>query len=90
MLTGGSSSIRMFEQACREAGAGARALICIAAAKRWDADWTQVNVDAGFCTYRAKRIRFAELAEEAAKFTGLSKAAKSRQEAAMKAVKEIK
>ncbi|PTW46772.1 isoquinoline 1-oxidoreductase beta subunit [Sphingomonas faeni] len=69
MLTGGSSSIRMFEQACREAGAGARALLCMAAAKRWDADWTQVNVDAGFCTYQAKRIRFAELAEEAAKFT---------------------
>ena len=69
MLTGGSSSIRMFEQACREAGAGARALLCMAAAKRWDADWTQVNVDAGFCTNGAKRIRFAELAEEAAKFT---------------------
>ncbi|KQO08054.1 xanthine dehydrogenase family protein molybdopterin-binding subunit [Sphingomonas sp. Leaf242] len=69
MLTGGSSSIRMFEQACREAGAGARALLCMAAAKRWDADWTQVNVDAGFCTYQTKRIRFAELAEEAAKFT---------------------
>ncbi len=69
MLTGGSSSIRMFEQACRQAGAGARALLCMAAAKRWDADWTQVNVDAGFCTYQTKRIRFAELAEEAAKFT---------------------
>ncbi|TCQ09156.1 molybdopterin cofactor-binding domain-containing protein [Sphingomonas sp. PP-CC-3A-396] len=69
MLTGGSSSIRMFEQACREAGARARALLCMAAAKRWDADWTQVNVDAGFCTFGAKRIRFAELAEEAAKFT---------------------
>ncbi len=69
MLTAGSSSIRMFEQACREAGAGARALLCMAAAKRWDADWTQVNVDAGFCTHGAKRIRFAELAEEAAKFT---------------------
>jgi isoquinoline 1-oxidoreductase beta subunit len=69
MLTGGSSSIRMFEDACRQAGAGARALLCMAAAKRWDADWTQVNVDAGFCTHAGKRIRFAELAEEAAKFT---------------------
>ncbi|HXH15294.1 MAG TPA: molybdopterin cofactor-binding domain-containing protein [Sphingomonas sp.] len=69
MLTGGSSSIRMFEQACRQAGAGARALLCMAAAKRWDADWTAVNVDAGFCTHAGKRIRFAELAEEAAAFT---------------------
>ncbi|RXD03401.1 xanthine dehydrogenase family protein molybdopterin-binding subunit [Sphingomonas sp. UV9] len=69
MLTGASSSIRMFEQACRQAGAGARALLCMAAAKRWDADWTVVNVDAGFCTHAGKRIRFAELAEEAAAFT---------------------
>jgi isoquinoline 1-oxidoreductase beta subunit len=69
MLTGGSSSIRMFEQACRAAGAGARALLCMAAAKRWDADWTEVTVEAGFCTHAGKRIRFAELAEAAATFT---------------------
>ncbi|MGU3389224.1 molybdopterin cofactor-binding domain-containing protein [Sphingomonas sp. M1A8_2b] len=69
MLTGASSSIRMFEQACRQAGAGARALLCMAAAKRWDADWTAVNVDAGFCTHAGKRIRFADLAEDAATFT---------------------
>ncbi|WP_380785152.1 molybdopterin cofactor-binding domain-containing protein [Sphingomonas sp. R86521] len=69
MLTGGSSSIRMFETACRAAGAAARALLCMAAAKRWDVDWTQTRVEAGFVVHGAKRLRFAELAEDAAKGT---------------------
>ena len=34
VVTGGSSSIRQFEQPCREAGAAARALLCQAAATR--------------------------------------------------------
>ncbi len=66
MLTGGSSSIRMFETACREAGAAARALLCMAAAKRWDVDWTQTNVANGFVVHGDERLRFAELAEAAA------------------------
>ncbi len=66
MLTGGSSTIRMFETACREAGAAARALLCMAAAKRWDVDWTQTNVANGFVVHGNKRFRFAELAEAAA------------------------
>ncbi|TXC71821.1 xanthine dehydrogenase family protein molybdopterin-binding subunit [Sphingomonas ginsenosidivorax] len=66
ILTGGSSSIRMFETACREAGAAARALLCRAAAERWDVDWTQTRVEAGFVVHGAKRLRFAELAEVAA------------------------
>jgi isoquinoline 1-oxidoreductase beta subunit len=65
MLTGGSSSIRMFETAAREAGAGARALLCMAAAKRWGVDWLQTNVEAGFVVHGDKRLRFAELAEAA-------------------------
>ena len=43
MLTGGSTSVRMFEEACRSAGAAARALLCQAAAARWDVDWTDVR-----------------------------------------------
>ncbi|MEG3163234.1 molybdopterin cofactor-binding domain-containing protein [Sphingomonas sp. PB2P19] len=66
MLTGASSSIRMFEAACREAGAGARALLCMSAAERWDVDWQTTKVDAGFVVHGDKRIRFAELAEAAA------------------------
>jgi isoquinoline 1-oxidoreductase beta subunit len=66
MLTAASSSVRMFETACREAGAGARALLCIAAAARWDVDWLTTYVEAGFVVHGDKRIRFADLAEAAA------------------------
>lgn len=38
MVTADSTSIRQFEQPCREAGATARALLCMAAADRWDTD----------------------------------------------------
>lgn len=39
VVTGGSSSVRQFERPCREAGATARVLLCLAAAARWDIDW---------------------------------------------------
>ena len=69
MLTGGSSSVRMFEDACRHAGAAARTLLCKAAAKRWDVAWTECGVDAGFVVHQGKRLRFAELAEAASRQT---------------------
>ncbi len=62
MLTGGSTSIRMFEDGCRTAGSAARALLCKAAAARWDAAWTECTVEQGFVVHRGKRIRFADLA----------------------------
>ena len=66
MLTGGSTSVRMFEEPARTAGAAARALLCRAAAARWDVDWNECSVSAGFVVHAAKRIRFADLAESAA------------------------
>ena len=69
MLTGGSSSVRMFEDACRHAGAAARTLLCKAAARRWDVAWTDCAVDAGFVVHQGRRLRFADLAEAAAKET---------------------
>ena len=66
MLTGGSTSVRMFEEPCRTAGAAARALLCMAAAARWGVDWDECTVEAGFVVHRGKRVRFAELAAEAA------------------------
>lgn len=66
MLTAGSSTIRMFEEPCRTAGAAARVLLCKAAARRWDADWTQCRTEAGFVVEGTRRIRFAVLAEDAA------------------------
>jgi isoquinoline 1-oxidoreductase subunit beta len=66
VVTGGSSSVRQFELPCREAGATARALLCKAAAARWDIDWEQCQTDKGFVTFGKKRIAFADLVVDAA------------------------
>ena len=66
MLTGGSSSIRGFEQRYREAGAAARALLCKAAGARWGADWRACDTADGFVTRGEDKLRFAEVAAEAA------------------------
>src|SRR5690242_1135083 len=65
MLTGGSSSVRAFEAPLREAGATARAMLCMAAAARWGADWEELDARAGFVWRGNDRIPFAELAETA-------------------------
>jgi isoquinoline 1-oxidoreductase beta subunit len=65
-ITGGSTSVRAFEAPLREAGAGARALLSIAAARRWNADWEELDTHDGFVWRGADRMSFAELAEEAA------------------------
>ncbi|MGI4731818.1 MAG: molybdopterin cofactor-binding domain-containing protein [Janthinobacterium lividum] len=66
MLTGGSTSVRMFEGACRRAGAGARALLCRAAARRWGVDWRACDTHAGFVVQGGRRLRFGEIAAAAA------------------------
>ena len=66
-ITGGTTSIRMFEQRMIEAGAAARALLCMAAAERWGIDWKACDTEAGFVVRGGDRIRFAELAEAAAR-----------------------
>ena len=69
MFTGGSTSIRGFEQRYREAGAAARTLLCMAAASRWEADWQACETQAGFVVRGKDRLRFGDLAAEAANFT---------------------
>jgi len=69
MMTAGSTSIRAFEQTFREAGAFARALLCMAAGKRIGADWQACDTEAGFVVRGNDRFRFGELAAEAAGFT---------------------
>ena len=69
MITAGSTSIRAFEQTFREAGAAARALLCMAAAKRLGVDWRACDVEDGFVTRGNDRFRFGDLAAEAAVFT---------------------
>lgn len=66
MLTANSSSVRMFEEPCREAAAQARALLMMAAARRWDADWQDCDTANGFVTFGRKKLRFAEVAAAAA------------------------
>ncbi|MGK6320779.1 molybdopterin cofactor-binding domain-containing protein [Sphingomonas sp. DT-204] len=67
MLTAGSSSVRRFEAPLRRAGALARALLMKAAAGRWDADWRTLRTEAGFVVRGNERLRFGELAAEAAR-----------------------
>lgn len=69
MLTAGSTSVQMFEAPCRAAAAQARALLMMAAAARWDADWTACDTAAGFVTLGARKLRFGALAVEAAAMT---------------------
>ncbi|CAN5345084.1 xanthine dehydrogenase family protein molybdopterin-binding subunit [soil metagenome] len=66
MVTGGSTSVRGFESRLRDAGAAARALLCLAAAGKWDADWRACDTAAGFVTRGTDRVRFGEVAAEAA------------------------
>lgn len=66
MVTGGSSSIRQFEPALRDAGAAARVLLCKAAAARWGIDWQACDTANGFVVHATQRLRFGELAEAAA------------------------
>ena len=67
MLTAASTSVRRFEEPLREAGAAARVLLCKAAARRWDADWQECDTAGGFVVNGARKLRFGELAEAAAK-----------------------
>ncbi len=68
VLTGGSSSVRAFEQDLRNAGAAARVLLCKAAAKRWGVDWQACGTTNGFVVHGAQRLRFGALAADAAGF----------------------
>ncbi|UAK24133.1 xanthine dehydrogenase family protein molybdopterin-binding subunit [Sphingomonas nostoxanthinifaciens] len=68
MITAGSTSIRAFEQPFREAGAMARALLCMTAGKRIGADWRACDTEAGFVVRGQDRFRFGALAAEAAGF----------------------
>ncbi len=69
MLTGGSTSVRMFHDAYRDAGAAARVLLCKAAAARWDIAWEACDIQDGLVTDGQRTLKIGELAAEAAGFT---------------------
>jgi isoquinoline 1-oxidoreductase beta subunit len=64
--TADGTTLAAYEQPCREAGAAARALLCMAAADRWDVRWEECEADAGLVKHAGKTFTFGELAAEAA------------------------
>lgn len=66
MVTAGSSSVRMFEESARTAGATARVLLCQVAAARWNVPWESCQAQDGFVVHEQKRLRFGDLVAEAA------------------------
>ena len=65
-ITAGSTSVRAFEPALRNAAAVARAMLTGAAADRWNADPADCETADGFVINRGRTFTFGELAEEAA------------------------
>jgi len=65
-ITGGSTSVRAFEQPLRQAAAIARAMLVGAAADRWDVRPEDCETGDGFVLNRGRTFTFGELAEEAA------------------------
>lgn len=68
MLTGNSTTQRQFEGPVRDCAAAARAMLCMAAADRWDADWLECEAVGGFVSWQRRRLRFGELVGEAATY----------------------
>jgi isoquinoline 1-oxidoreductase beta subunit len=69
MITANDTDLRMFEAPCRDAAAQARAMLMMAAARRWDVDWQDCDTADGFITHGDKKMRFAEVAASAALMT---------------------
>ena len=59
------SSLAAYELPAREAAAAARAMLCMAAADRWDAAWEECEASEGFVRLGDRRLRFADLAADA-------------------------
>jgi len=68
VLTGGSTSLAMFRDSYRDAGAAARVLLCKAAAARWDVAWEGCDIVDGLVTDGTRTLRIGELADEATGF----------------------
>lgn len=66
-ITAGSSSIRAFEAPLREGAAIARAMLCAAAAERWDVRAAECDTQDGLVIHEGKRLGLGEVAAEAAR-----------------------
>lgn len=69
MLTGGGTSIPMFRDAYRDAGAAARVLLCKAAAARWNIPWESCDIADGIISDgAAHRMKIGDIVADAARF----------------------
>lgn len=69
IFTGAGTSVPMFHDAYRDAGAAARVLLCQAAAARWDVPWESCDIANGLITDGGnRRLKIGEVAAEAAQF----------------------
>lgn len=68
VLTGGSTSLAMFRDSFRDAGAAARVLICKAAGARWGVPWESLDIINGLVTDGTRTLTIGELIEEAVAF----------------------
>jgi len=66
MTTAGGTSLAAYEEPVRHAAAGARELLCRAAARRWDVAWSECKAANGFVIHGNQRAGFGDLAEDAA------------------------
>lgn len=65
VVTADGTSLAAHETAARTAAAAARAMLAMAAAKRWNVAWEECEATAGFITHGQQRVRFADLVDEA-------------------------
>ncbi|MDP4574171.1 molybdopterin-dependent oxidoreductase [Qipengyuania sp. G39] len=68
IATARGTSLAAFELPMREAAASARAMLAMAAAERWDAEWEECEVEGGLVRYNENTASFGELVLEAAEF----------------------
>ncbi|MFC3440781.1 molybdopterin cofactor-binding domain-containing protein [Sphingobium rhizovicinum] len=69
MLTGGGTSVPMFHDAYRDAGAVARVLLCKAAAASWSIPWESCDIQDGLISDGAdRRMKIGDVVAEAVQF----------------------
>lgn len=66
MATAEGTGMAAYELAIREAAAGVRAVLTMAAAERWGVPFEECEAVSGFVVHGEKELRFGELADEAA------------------------
>ncbi len=66
--TADGTALSAYELPLREAAASARAMLCMAAAERWDVDWEECRTEGGLVLQGDNALGFGELAADASTF----------------------